>query len=407
VEFDLKLPTPRLAIVNSHPIQYFAPLYAHIAAAGGIDLKVFYLSDSSLRGGRDSGFSQVVTWDVDLLSGYEYEFLGEWRRSTPRGFGSLIAPELFDTIRKGKFDAVLLHGYAYAADWVAFAGAKAGGAAILMRGESHLGLTRQGVKARIRRSVLSLLFQRCDGLLAIGSANRDFYRAFGVPDSKISLVPYAVDNARFSKGASLAPHERRAYRQQLGVQSDDIPLVLFVSKFQQRKRPDAVIRAAARLRREKVPLQLVMAGAGAMEASLRSLAAEEGIADTVFPGFVNQSEMPRLLGASDVFVLPSEEEPWGLVVNEAMCAGLPIIVGDRLGCVFDLVIEGENGFAVPAGDDAAIADRLRPILTDSHLRASMGRRSVELIANWSYRECREGLLDALNRARAQRRGIRE
>jgi glycosyltransferase involved in cell wall biosynthesis len=387
----------RVAAVNSHPIQYSAPLYAYLNAMSDLEVTVFYLSNSSIRGGQDQGFGQAVKWDIDLLSGYTYRFVGKnFSRVVPGGFFSLIAPKIWDEIRNGGFDAILVHGHQYAANLIAIAAAKASGAGVFMRNETHLALTRRGLKAALRKPVLSILYGLCDGLLAIGSANREFYRAMGVPDAKVSLVPYTVDNARFTREAFLDVADREAFRASLGIPGDSVA-ALYASKFQRRKHPETVVKAAQCLASEGVPISLVMTGAGEMEKELKQLVSKGGPPNTVFTGFLNQSRLPKVLGACDVFVLPSEEESWGLIVNEAMCAGLPVVVGDKVGCVTDLVHEGENGFTVPAGDVRKLTEALRQILTNPELRRAMSRRSAEIIEDWSYAQCYDGLRTALLR----------
>ena len=107
--------------------------------------------------------------------------------------------------------------------------------------------------------------------------------------------------------------------------------------------------------------------------------------------------MPTLLGACDIFVLPSEDEPWGLIVNEAMCAGLPVVVSSEVGCAADLIEDGGNGQIFQAGDVGGLTDALRPIVADPNLRKAMSVRGRELIQQWSYRECLEGLREAVAR----------
>jgi glycosyltransferase involved in cell wall biosynthesis len=387
----------RVAVVNSHPVQYFAPLYAYLSTMSDLEITVFYLSNSSIRGEHDPGFVQAVKWDVDLLSGYAYRFVGKnFSKISPAGFFSLITPEIWKEIRNGAFDAVWVNGHQYAANLIAIAAAKASGANVFMRSETHLFLTRTRLKAALRKPVLSLLYGLCDGLLAIGSANRDFYWVMGVPDAKITLVPYTVDNARFMRDSCLDATERQAVRTSLGIPNDSVA-VLYASKLQRRKHPDTVVKAAQHLASEGVPLSLVIAGAGEMEEELKQLVSESGPANTFFTGFLNQSRLPKVLGACDVFVLPAGEENWGLVVNEAMCAGLPVVVGEKVGCVRDLVRAGENGFTVPAGDVTKLIEAVRPILTNPELRRAMSRRSAELIERWSYAQCYEGLRTALLR----------
>ncbi|HVT26794.1 MAG TPA: glycosyltransferase, partial [Lacipirellulaceae bacterium] len=191
----------RIAVLNSHPIQYFAPLYAYLNAAPDLDVTALYLSDLSLRGGRDAEFGLDVKWDVDLLSGYRARYLGQASKREPGGFWSLVAPEVWGELRSGRYDVVWLHGHNYAANLIGLMAAKTAGLPVMMRGETHLGLPRYGIKSTLRRPLMGSLYRCCDRLLAIGSANAAFYQAMGVPRHKIFLVPYSVDNDRFIKSA--------------------------------------------------------------------------------------------------------------------------------------------------------------------------------------------------------------
>jgi glycosyltransferase involved in cell wall biosynthesis len=399
-------PKIKIAVLNSHPIQYFAPLYAYISRSPDVAVTAFYLSDFSIRGAEDQGFGQVVKWDIDLLAGYEHKFVAHASKTGPStGFFSIVAPDLWGEVRKGGFDALWLHGHDLAANHVALAAAKSIGIPVFMRGETHLGLTRNSTKQALRRPLLGSLYWACDGFLAIGSANKAFYRAMGVPEEKISLVPYTVDNERFTRASSLSSEDRLAMRATLGL-SPDRPAVLYASKFQRRKHPDDLVRAAQKLVGEGLAFDLVMVGSGEMETELKALVAAGGPAGTVFPGFVNQMDLPRVFGACDVFVLPSEEEPWGLIVNEAMCAGLPIVVASEVGCVPDLLREGENGHSFPARDVDGLAAALRPIIADAALRQSMSAKSRAIIAGWSYEQCLEGLRAQISRLGLQSRRAR-
>ncbi len=383
----------RIAVVNTHPIQYFAPLYAYLNTSPDIEVTALYLSDFSLRGATDQGFGQVVKWDLDLLAGYPHSFIGPNANTlVPSGFSSTIVPQIWGAVRRGGFDALWIHGHGVAANLIALAAAKSIGIPVFMRCETHLGLPRAGWKAALRKPLMSALYRTLDGFLAIGSANRDFYRAMGVPDNRISLVPYTVDNARFVAKATLSNEQRLAARERYGI-SNDRPAILYVSKFMRRKHPDHLVEAARRLAAEGLDFDLVLAGNGEMQAELERLVAD--LPHVVMPGFINQQEMPTILGACDIFVLPSEDEPWGLIVNEAMCAGLPVAVSSEVGCVADLVRDGENGQTFQARDVDGLANALRPIIGDPNLRKAMSARSRELIEGWSYRECLEGLREAV------------
>jgi glycosyltransferase involved in cell wall biosynthesis len=386
----------RLAIVASHPIQYAAPLYAYLSRDPAIDLTVLYCSDFSLRGAKDEGFGQSVAWDVDLLAGYASIFLGERaRRRSVAGFWSLVCPELLWEIQRGRYDAVWVHGQQFAADLLAFLAAKLRGIPVLTRGDTHLGLTRTPLRAALRGALLGAQYRFIDAFLAVGSKNRDYYRALGVPPQRIFHVPFSVDNERFMRESTPSADRRQAERARLGV-TDDRPIVLYASKLMARKHPDDVLRAAAKLLAAGHRLHVVIAGSGELDGELRRLVAGLEIAPHVrLTGFVNQSQLPMLYAASDVFVLPAEDEPWGLCVNEVMCAGLPVVVGAGVGCVPDLVQPGVNGALCAPASPVSLADALEPLVLDAGLRRRMGEASRRRIASWDYEQCRQGVRAAL------------
>lgn len=389
-------PPTRIAVLNSHPIQYFAPLYAYLNTAPDLDVTALYLSDVSIRGGKDPGFGREVKWDVDLLAGYRSVFLGEAARSRdPGGFWSLVAPQVWHEVRSGRYDVIWLHGHNYAANLIALLAAKTARLPVMMRGETHLGLPCSNLKSLVRRRLMGSLYRRCDRLLAIGTANADFYRAMGVSNEKIFLVPYSVDNDRFVQSAKLSADEKAQVRRRYNV-PEDRPAVLYAAKFTGRKRPADVLEAARRLKSQTArPYTLIMAGSGELERELRGFCSKNDLHNVIFTGFINQTELPKLYAASDVFVLPSEHEPWGLAVNEAMCARLPIVVSREVGCVPDLVREGINGFTPTAGDVSALIEALRRLLEDKALREQQGQASLTRIQQWGFNQCLDGLRSAL------------
>jgi glycosyltransferase involved in cell wall biosynthesis len=383
-------------VLNSHPIQYFAPLYAYLNAAPDLELTALYLSDFSIRGGRDVGFGQDVKWDLDLLAGYRSVFLGDAARTRePKGFWSLIAPQLWKELRSGRYDVLWLHGHSYAANHIALIAAKSAGLPVMMRADTHLGLRRYGIKSMLRRPVMGACYRWCDRLLAVGTANAAYYRAMGVPDHKIFIVPYSVDNDRFVPATNVTNEQRADVRKRYSVPTDR-PAVLFAAKFTYQKRPFDLLEAARRLKvRMQRPFSVIMAGSGGIEQELRAYCAKHALDNVVFTDFINQSELPSLYAASDVFVLPAENEAWGLAVNEAMCASLPVVVSREIGCVADLVRDGVNGYTPEAGDVAGLADALQRLIEDKALRRRQGRESLARIQQWSYQQCLVGIRSAL------------
>jgi glycosyltransferase involved in cell wall biosynthesis len=293
----------RIAFVNTHPIQYFAPLYAYLNRTGEFAITALYLSDFSVRGSPDRAFGQAVKWDIDLLSGYDVRFIkGAGRRNEPAGFFSIIAPQIWREVSRGGFDALVVHGHTPAAALIAVAAAKWAGLPVFARGETHLGLRRGLLKRLVRKPLMSAFYRSLSGVLSIGTANAAFYRAIGMPEERIFSMPYTVDNARFSKNSQLPNEQRSEFRATLGVTDDD-PIVLYAAKLHARKHPGDVLRAAARLKDQGVRFHVVMVGSGEMAAELVKLATRLGLENVHFHGFANQSVL-QIYGAADVFVLP-------------------------------------------------------------------------------------------------------
>ena len=386
----------RLAYIVSHPIQYQAPLLRRIAAEPDIDLTALFLSDFSTRKYRDKGFGQAIAWDVDLLSGYDSKVLRAWGDADNVGLIQPFTIGIEEELRAGRYDAVWLHGYAHHAQLRALVEAKRRGLKVLLRGESHAASSRRSpLKRVVKRQVLTRLFRRVDAFLAIGSANRDYYLSYGVEPQKIFMMPYAVDNARFQ--ATATAERGRALVRSLGLDPSR-PVILYASKLQTRKRPWDLWRAYSMLStdgRDEPKPYLLYVGDGEERAALEAAVASTGWRSVRFAGFQNQTTLPDYYAACDVFVLPSEREPWGLVVNEVMNAGKAVIVSDQVGAARDLVEDGVNGFVVPVGDVETLADRLRWVTSDRAIARGMGEKSLTRISEWDYEADVDGLRQAI------------
>jgi glycosyltransferase involved in cell wall biosynthesis len=388
----------RVAYLVSHPIQYQAPLLRLISAQPDIDLTVFFQSDMSLRPYADRGFGQAVKWDVPLVDGYRHEFLpGIWRHGAvtaqrPINWG------LASRLNRSRFDALWVHGYARWVNWTAMCAARARGLAVLVRDEATLFSTeRSPLRQQAKRVFFRALSQVADAFLSIGSANRDYYLANGIPLGRIFSMPYCVDNEFFAERAREARASREQLRRELQLGPGN-SIILYASKFEPRKRArDLLLAYAGLVSRSDAAAQarLLFLGDGELRPSLEVEARRKGLHGVRFLGFRNQSELPAFYDLCDVFVLPSVSEPWGLVVNEVMATGKPVVVSDRVGCARDLVHDGRNGFVFPAGDIDALTEALARVLEDRNRAAGMGIASREIMAKWSFTEDIEGLRLAL------------
>jgi len=383
----------RLAILASHVIQYQAPLFRMLACQPEIELSVFFCSEGGARSYHDKGFGREVKWDVPLLEGYSFEFLPNWSiRPDASEFWGRINPRIILFLRRRKFDAIWVHGWARFTDWMAMLAAFTFKIPVLMRGESNLLLALPPWKSALKRIVLRNLFRRTSAFLAIGRYNADFYRAYGVPKEKIYLIPYAVNNDFFLSQAEKLANCKAELKQELGI-APGVPVVLYSGKLIGKKRPSDLLKAFEYVLKTQKAV-LVYVGAGSLEPELKHYAETKHL-PVVFAGFRNQTELPKWFAIADVFVLPSADEPWGLVVNEAMCFSLPIVASDQVGAAGDLVRGGMNGFVFSPGDTRSLSEHLEPLLSDPVLRASFGTKSREIIEHWSYRENVNGILNCL------------
>lgn len=362
----------RLVVLVSHPIQYFVPLFRLLAQRQDLDFTVLYHTRLGTAPYRDEGFGRDIQWDIPLLEGYPHRFLSD--RFKIGGCQWRVVGALLQE----RPDVLIVHGYTSPTNLLAMLLARMLGIRVLMRGDTR---AQQGHVSAFRRWVKRGVLSLCDGAIAVGSANRDYYQSLGMKEHRIFFAPFSVDNAAFALPAGDRETHRAALRHQLGI-SGDAQLVVFASKLMCRKRASDLIDAFSRVRGRLPDAHLVIAGSGEEEASLKHRASETAQGYVHFLGFLNQSELPRTFAASDVFVLPSDNEPWGLVVNEAMASGLPVIVSDDVGAARDLVANTGAGMVYPCGDIDALAACLDAMLGNEGLRRKMVVRSREVIQSW-------------------------
>lgn len=395
----------RLGYLVSHPIQYQAPLLRRIAQEPDIDLQVFFGSDFSVRGYRDEGFGATVTWDVPLLEGYSSEFLPVLRDTRSTSITSPLNRGIYDRLRgtagKAPIDVLWVHGYSTANALHGMVAARALGIPVLLRAESWLkDRARSGTKLMAKRTFFAGLRQLVDAVLPIGSLNSQYWSYYLGDEVPQFLMPYAVDNRFFQDRSEAARKDQGALARELELQPGR-PVILFASKLQTRKRCadllDAFLRlpiVCSSLAMDRAPYLLIV-GEGEERASLERRVAASGTADVRFCGFRNQSELPRFFDLADVFVLPSQHEPWGLIVNEVMNAGRAVIVSDDVGSQPDLISDGQEGCVFPVGDVSALTHALVRVLEHPETAMAMGRRGRQRVAEWGFEQDVVGLRRAL------------
>jgi glycosyltransferase involved in cell wall biosynthesis len=371
----------RVLAVAAHPVQYMAPIFRRMAAHAGFDLHVAYCSLRGAEAGHDPEFGATVQWDVPLLEGYSWSQV-ENRGSGEETFFGLRNPGLAKLIRDGKYDAVLCFvGYVRASFWIAYRAAKAGGTAFLFGTDTTTLAPRDGRKwkSAVKKMFWPRLFRMADQVIVPSSGARDLMVSLGLPAERVTLTPYSVDNDWWIARSAMV--DRSTVRTSWGASETDA-VILFCAKLQPWKRPGDLLRAFADAKLSNA--LLIFAGEGPLRAELEAQAAEPGIEGRVrFLGFVNQSQLPAVYTSADLMVLPSEYEPFAVVVNEAMCCGCAVAASDHVGAARDLVAPVRKEFVFRCGDVAELGALLKDAVADRTRLASLGIAAVEYIKTWS------------------------
>jgi glycosyltransferase involved in cell wall biosynthesis len=393
----------RLAYLVTHPIPYQAPLLRMMAAQPDIEFEAFFGTDFTTRPFVAGEFKQMIDWDVPLLEGYRSTTLARLDKQPPAGvlepltLWRPLSRGFARELDRGQFDALWIHGYAHVSHWAAIASAKKRGIKVMIRDEATpISAQRSGLKRLAKRAFFEAFKLGIDAYLAIGELNKRYYVEHGVDPKDIFSVPYAVDNDRFKAQAQDAAKSRAAFKRELGIE-EGRPVVLFVAKLIERKRPRLLLEAFAKVRANPAlrdPV-LAFAGDGPQRAELEALARELPEGSVKFLGFKRQNELPACYDLCDAFVLPSGQEAWGLVVNEVMCAGKAVICSDMIGAAPDLCRPGQNGAIFRSDDVDDLGRALTDVLGDAGKLAAYGKRSLEIVDRWSYREDVAGIRAAL------------
>lgn len=380
----------KIGIFATHPVQYQVPLWRRLNREPGLEVKVFYFSDHSVRGGIDADFGVPVAWDTPLLEGYVHDFIDRYGDiSKPYSIRIRNASAL---LQREMFDWILVQGYTHGFEWQIRRHARRFGSRIVLRGEfTDMPRRCPGPRSVIRNGMLRWFYRGIDSFCYIGEQARRHFEIRGFSSERLHFSPYCVDDSVMERQYGML--DREECRKELGVEPDHF-VFLFSGKFIPRKQPLLLADAVRRVSdREKVAVILLGDGLlkSKVESDFRSLLGER----LLMPGFVNQSLLGRYFRAADTFVLPSTYETWGLVVNEAMQFGLPVVISSKVGCKDDLVIPGTTGFVFPTGDARALAETMELLIRDRDRARRIGISAREHVRGYNIERAAQGILDAI------------
>ena len=373
-----------LVIVDTHPVQYRAPLYRVLKREFQVPLTVIYGSNFSMRNGYDPEFKAAFSWDVDLLSGYESVFLPDSERNVD-SISKISTKGLSAVLKKINPRAVLLIGYSPHFHLAAFWSSIRMGAPVLFRGEAtDHAVRRNPAKALFRDLFLTAFYARCFRVLYAGRRYYEHFKRFRIPERKLIFSPYCVDTSFFH----LDSVERKKSRGQIRAEhhiNDKETVILFSGKLSHRKSPDLLVEAVRRMPDSlRNRMRILFMGEGELRDELQKLAGTLPKVQAEFVGFKNQTQISDYYCAADMLVLPScYGETWGLVVNEALHHGIPAVVSDAVGCAPDLIENGKTGERFETGSATDLAQAIIRAMeliqnpeTAERCRAQVNRYSV-------------------------------
>lgn len=384
----------RLAVVAQFPIHYHLPLYRAMTADPHIDAHIMFMQRAWSESGYDPEIGGKVDWGVPLFEGYPYRV---FRNLSParngEGFWKFINPGLVWRILTGPYDAVYIHGHNHLTHVLCMIAARLGGKRLVLRNIAYNLGERPASKRYLRAVLYRLLYALPQACLHIGAYNRQYYKDFGVPDARLVYGPHIVDNPFFADQAEQLRGRRGELMSEFGI-APGHKVILYAAKFLPKKQPLRLIEAFACARLGE-GWTLLMVGEGPLRAAAEACAARYGECSIVFAGFYDQGRIGRAYAVADMVVLPSAyQETWGLVINEALNFGCPVVVSDRVACGPDLVAD-KCGLIVPHDDTAALAAALASLAGDEPLRLKFGARATAVIKDWNVDAYMAGLRQAL------------
>jgi glycosyltransferase involved in cell wall biosynthesis len=380
----------RVVILTEIIAPYRIPVFNALAAHPDLDLRVIFLSET------DPGLRQWQVYRDEIR--YSYEVLRSYRRRVGR-FNILLTRGMRAALDQSNPQVVVAGGYNYLAMWQAQRWARVRRVPFLLWSESNITDTRRNfwwVEAAKRNFIRS-----CQGYIVPGSSAAAYLKTFKVPEDKIFVAPNAVDTERFARAAETAGQDP-GLRRRLGLPPR---YVLFVGRLVRAKGVFDLLAAYATLPEEiREAVSLVFAGDGPERQELARRSREIEPGRVVFTGFLQRDDLPAVYALGEAFVLPTHSDPWGLVVNEAMACGLPVVATRAAGCAADLVRDGENGYVVGEANGEELAQAMIRILTAAELRDRMGQRSRALSKSFTPEAWVQGAVRAVAGCDGESRG---
>jgi glycosyltransferase involved in cell wall biosynthesis len=374
------MPKPKIAIVVSHPIQHFCPMYASWAANVNFKLKVFFASSKGVNQYFDPSFNKEISWNNLYLDKFEHEFLNDGK--TLELNKQIDAPGIKKRLDDYNPDILIVYGYTQKLQQRAKKWAKENNKKVLMISDAELRHYRPLYVRLLKHFLIPKKLKVFDGFLTVGDANEDYYLHYGVLKEKLFRSPFPIDIFLYEEAFKIKDELRKEIRNKYNINDDDIVLSN-VGKFVKWKRQIDIIKALKLLENKYNRIVLFLIGSGEEENYLQNEANKLKHNKVILTGFINPEELPAYYAASDIYIHPSERDAHSLSVSEAILMGCPVIISDTCGSYgpTDDVQPNVNGFVFKAGDINSLSKDILKLYSDNELRKRFENNSINISTN--------------------------
>lgn len=343
----------KLAILVTHPVQYFAPIFRELAQQPDLQVKVFFGCNHGVIPSKDPNFGVVFKWDCQPTIGFEHEFISTSSLKALTGIqGIRLATKAVAAINSYQPDAVLIFAYSPTFITASTLLLSLAGQKLMLRAETtDEALSRSYLKEKIRQLLLSFYYRQFTHFFPIGTNSINHYLRMGIDKTCMTLAYYAIDTEFFQKQVDFWLPQKDTLRAKAGIREQE-HVFIYCGKMFPAKNPLIIADALEKLSPgEKAKTWFIAVGDGELREEFERRVKLQLGQKAIFVGFKNQSELGQYYAMADTLILPSQSgETWGLVVNEALQFNLKVIVSDKVGCAKDLIKDNNTGWIFTSGN---------------------------------------------------------